>query len=137
MSDVLELTYSDHVNYRALCAAIEDIPWKAGSRRYSRDTLSSGAVLRKLYEQDYKCAHCGARFKFNGKRFIDTTTEHVIPFRYGSKANVHNTLLMNIKCNRDRSSMDVVKLIEDHYGPINYGMVETFIQPPTYNEFMQ
>lgn len=130
----LVLGYQDYLNYNALCAVNDGVPFKMGHRRYQRDTLSSAQRRLKLIDQDYKCS-CGGRFKFNGKDFIDTTTEHIIPFRYGGQANPHNTTIMHHKCNRKREEEDVWISIETAFGPVDKSALEPHTTPMTIQQF--
>lgn len=131
----LILGYQDYRNYNALCAINDDKPFRAGTRRYRHDTLTSGQHRNKLIEQDYKCAYCGARFRFDGKKFAGTTVEHVIPFRFGGSANPHNTLLVHEKCNQEKEHEDVWVKIKEIFGYIDLTMLEPHEEPMSAQAF--
>lgn len=132
--DELVLGYQDYLNYNALCAVNDGVPFKKGHRRLQRDTLSSGQRCLKLIAQDCKCS-CGGKFEFNGKDFVDVTTEHVIPFRYGGQANLHNTTIMHHKCNRKREEEDVWISIENVFGPVDRTALVPHTTPMTIQQF--
>lgn len=129
--DVLELTYSDYRNYNALCALITNNPWYIGNRRVKRDALTKAKKAIMLAEQDYKCAHCGKPLEAEE----DRTCEHVIPRRYGSRANERNIIIVDYDCNAIRDDMNHLELVELHYGKIDFSMIEPFSKPMSYEEF--
>jgi len=122
--DELLLTEHDAQNYRALCAAVLDRPVRNRFQRDHRDMLTPAQKLRKLQEQDYCCAECGVEFQPKSGHYPSATTEHVIPFRYGSAANYHNAILTCRPCNIKRDKEFSLELIERHYGPIDHSMID-------------
>jgi len=134
-NDVLLLTAADEQNYHALCHAVHGISLHKPNDRNRKDRLSITAKFALLSKQDYCCAHCGKEFedsfhtmnlKKKSHRVLpeDVTTEHVIPYRYGSAANSHNVILVHAHCNRDRDTNFSIELIEDHYGKIDMTMIK-------------
>jgi 5-methylcytosine-specific restriction endonuclease McrA len=120
MKNELLLTSSDERNYRALCNLVHDVRVRKSQNRRRSDQISSAMKLRLLTDQDFCCDHCGEEFVSNN----DATADHIIQYSYGGEANYHNIRLVHHKCNLERARNYSITLVEQHFGPIDYTMIE-------------
>jgi len=123
-NDILLLTTADHLNYVAICNFVHGRKVRETRNRQSRDIVSNARKFALLHEQDYCCAHCGDTFETNGfGKYRDVTADHVIKYQYGGEANHHNIVLVHQRCNLARDREYSIKVIEDHFGPIDQSML--------------
>lgn len=122
----LLLTDRDNQNFVALVNAIYDIKVRSG-KRSTNHTLRGGRKLSILSKQNFECYSCSKEFISTNGRYSSATTEHVIPYRYGSSCNNHNVVLLCDNCNRKRNIQNnhtkIIDIIEEHFGAIDYSMI--------------
>jgi len=122
--DILILTRSDELNYRAICNFFQGRKVRRSASRRLSDIVSPARKLKLLHQQDYCCAHCGSEFQSKNGRILDVTADHIIQYCYGGEANTHNIVLVHYRCNKEREENYHIGIIEDHYGPIDRSMIE-------------
>lgn len=121
----LLLSDNDAQNYVALVNAIHNVKVRNGARS-TNHTLKGGRKLTLLSKQNFECYDCGFEFKPKNGLYSTATTEHVIPYRYGSACNKHNIVLLCGKCNNERNTNshdELMLIIEEHFGPIDYSLI--------------
>jgi len=126
-SDILILTRKHELNYRAKCNFFFGQKIRTTDSRRQSDIIPWSMKFKLLHAQDYTCAHCGKAFKRDPKRqggWLDVTADHVSAYQYGGEANYDNIVLVHYACNLERAQNYSLEIIEEHYGPIDTGMLE-------------
>lgn len=122
----LLLTRNDAQNYIALVNAIHGVKVRGGARS-TNHTLKGARKLALLAKQDFQCHDCFKDFKPVSGSYSCATTEHVIPYRYGSSCSKHNVVLLCGDCNNKRNIQDdheiLMEIIEEHFGSIDYSLI--------------
>lgn len=125
--DVLVLNAGDAQNYRALLYLAQDTldPTRIGKKRglfFSERYRNK--KIKLLHKQDYFCSDCDREMwmEVQGENFkgAEATFEHVIPYRYGSSMSDNGLLIICSNCNRKRNKHFSLKIVEDHFGPIDW-----------------
>lgn len=126
MDKELFLTHNDSQNYIALVNSIHGVKVRGGARS-TNHTLKGTRKLALLVKQYFQCYDCGCDFIPVNGSYACATTEHVIPYRYGSSCSKHNVVLLCETCNNGRNVQDnhevLMEIIEEHFGPIDYSMI--------------
>lgn len=115
-------------NYVALVYCVQGVshPDSKIRNRPKSDTLSRSDMLKHLYDQDFCCLDCGVEFECSGvMKYNGATTEHVIPYRYGSTTNTDNIVVLCSECNTKRDKNFSMSIIEDHFGKISEEDIES------------
>ena len=73
---------------------IQDILIKLIKEKDSKRSFSKEDISKKLLEQNYKCASCGASIDNN-----TTHADHIIPFSKGGQSNIENLQMLCRHCN--------------------------------------
>jgi 5-methylcytosine-specific restriction endonuclease McrA len=121
---LLNLGYKESKNYIALVNCINDIkvPYRQRTNRPSHLKPTKSFKYKLIYKQNYRCYDCDKEFiKIN---YIDATVDHVIPYRYGSELSKFNCVIVCEPCNHKRDKSNILEVIEDHYGLIDYNMIK-------------
>ena len=122
--DILVLSRSDELNYRALCNFFQGRKVRRTQSRRTSDIISMARKMELLHVQDYCCAHCGKEFVRKNGKLYDVTADHIIQYCYGGEANKHNIALVHYQCNRFREANYNIDIIEKHFGPIDTNMID-------------
>ena len=123
-TDVLTLAKGDELNYHAVANYLAGRRVRRSASRRLIDSVSPARKQKLLHRQNYCCDHCKKPFKYQNGHYHDVTADHVIQYCYGGEANHHNIVLVHYACNLDRANNYSIKIIEDHFGPIDRSMVE-------------